>query len=73
MPIQAAAYFTVAEALANVAKYACATRAWVNVDQHGGFLRIEIGGNGAGGADLRPGSGLKELRFATGLPRSTAP
>lgn len=62
MPIEAAAYFTVAEALTNVAKYARATRAWVDVDQHDGCLRVEIGDDGAGGADLRPGSGLQGLR-----------
>ena len=61
-PIEAAAYFTVAEALTNVAKYARATRAWVDVDQRGGYLGVEIGDDGAGGADLRPGSGLQGLR-----------
>ena len=61
-PIEAAAYFTVAEALTNVAKYACATRAWVDVDQRDGYLGVEIGDDGAGGADLRPGSGLQGLR-----------
>jgi signal transduction histidine kinase len=62
MPIEAAAYFTVAEALTNVAKYARANRAWVDVDQRGGYLRVEIGDDGAGGARLRPGSGLQGLR-----------
>jgi PAS domain S-box-containing protein len=61
-PIEAAAYFTVAEALTNVAKYARAKRAWVDVDQRDGYLRLEIGDDGAGGADLRPGSGLQGLR-----------
>lgn len=62
MPIEAAAYFTVAEALTNVAKYARANRAWVEVAQREGYLRIEIGDDGAGGADLQPGSGLQGLR-----------
>jgi PAS domain S-box-containing protein len=62
MPIEAAAYFTVAEALTNVAKYSRASRAWVDVDQHGGYLRVEIGDDGTGGARLRPGSGLQGLR-----------
>ena len=61
-PIEAAAYFTVAEALTNVAKYACANRAWVDIDQREGYLRVEIGDDGAGGADVRPGSGLQGLR-----------
>jgi len=62
MPIEAAAYFVVAEALTNVAKYARATRAWVDVDQRDGYVRVEIGDDGAGGADIRPGSGLQGLR-----------
>ena len=62
IPIEAAAYFTVAEALTNVAKYACANRAWVDIDQREGYLRVEIGDDGAGGADVRPGSGLQGLR-----------
>ena len=62
MPIEAAAYFTVAEALTNVAKYASANQAWVDVNQREGHLRVEIGDDGAGGADIRPGSGLQGLR-----------
>ncbi len=62
MPIEAAAYFTVAEALTNVAKYARASRAWIEVDQGPDCLRVEIGDDGAGGAGLRPGSGLQGLR-----------
>jgi PAS domain S-box-containing protein len=61
-PIEAAAYFTVAEALTNVAKYARASRAWIDVEQRDGCLHVEIGDDGAGGADLRPGSGLQGLR-----------
>ena len=62
MPIEAAAYFTVTEALTNVAKYARANRAWVDIDQREGYLRVEIGDDGTGGADVRPGSGLQGLR-----------
>ena len=62
MPIEAAAYFTVTEALTNVAKYARANRAWVDIDQREGYLRVEIGDDGAGGANVRPGSGLQGLR-----------
>ncbi|HET6869622.1 MAG TPA: PAS domain-containing protein [Solirubrobacteraceae bacterium] len=62
MPIEAAAYFTVAEALTNVAKYARATRAWIDVDQADGCLRVEVGDDGVGGAEVRPGSGLQGLR-----------
>jgi signal transduction histidine kinase len=62
MPIEAAAYFTVAEALTNVARYARATRAWIDVDERDGYLGVEIGDDGMGGADLRPGCGLQGLR-----------
>jgi PAS domain S-box-containing protein len=61
-PVEAAAYFTVAEALTNVAKYARATRAWIDVDECEGCLRVEVGDDGAGGAEIRPGSGLQGLR-----------
>jgi signal transduction histidine kinase len=59
---EAAAYFTVCEALTNVAKYARASRAWVNVEQLDGHLGVEVGDDGAGGADRRAGSGLQGLR-----------
>ncbi|MBV9000985.1 MAG: PAS domain-containing protein [Solirubrobacterales bacterium] len=62
MPIEVTVYFTVAEALTNVAKYAHANRAWVDVDSREGYLRVEVGDDGGGGADLRPGSGLQGLR-----------
>jgi signal transduction histidine kinase len=58
MPIEAAAYFTVCEALTNVAKYAGATRAWVTVERRDGHLDVEVGDDGAVGA----GSGLLGLR-----------
>jgi PAS domain S-box-containing protein len=62
MSVEAAAYFTVCEALTNAAKHARATRAWVNVEQLDGYLGVEVGDDGAGGADLRTGSGLQGLR-----------
>ena len=60
--IEAAAYFTVAEALTNIAKYARARRAWIDVDQRDGYLHVEVGDDGRGGADAQPGSGLQGLR-----------
>ena len=62
MSVEAAAYFTVCEALTNVAKHARATRAWVNVEPLGDDLGVEVGDDGAGGADLSAGSGLQGLR-----------
>jgi PAS domain S-box-containing protein len=60
--VEAAAYFTVSEALTNVARYAHATRAWVDVQQLPGQLDVEVRDDGAGGAHLRPRGGLQGLR-----------
>jgi signal transduction histidine kinase len=50
--IEAVAYFTVSEALANVAKHANATRAEVTVTRAGGLLRIVVTDDGRGGAAI---------------------
>jgi PAS domain S-box-containing protein len=60
--IEATAYFTVCEALTNVAKYANATRAWVTVERRNGHVDVEVGDDGVGGADIDAGSGLQGLR-----------
>jgi PAS domain S-box-containing protein len=62
IPVEAAAYFTVCEALTNVAKYARASRAWVVAERQDGHLDVEVGDDGVGGADLDAGSGLQGLR-----------
>jgi len=59
--IEAAAYYVVAEALANVAKYAQATTATVSIDSDGERLHVEVGDDGVGGADASAGSGLRGL------------
>ena len=56
-----AAYFVISETLANVAKYAQATRAIVRVRGLGDHLSIEVEDDGIGGADPRSGSGLRGL------------
>jgi signal transduction histidine kinase len=60
-PVEAAAYFVVSEALTNVAKYAQATEATVDVRVEGGVAVIEVADDGVGGADLGRGSGLRGL------------
>jgi signal transduction histidine kinase len=60
-PIEAAAYYVVAEALANVAKYAQATSATVSVRMDDERLRVEVADDGVGGADPSAGSGLRGL------------
>jgi signal transduction histidine kinase len=56
--IEAAAYFVVSEALANVAKHAQAAQARVSVQVREGRLEILISDDGRGGADRSHGSGL---------------
>ena len=48
---EAAVYFLVSEALANVAKYARASRVRVNVARTNGKVLVEVDDNGIGGAD----------------------
>jgi signal transduction histidine kinase len=59
--VEAAAYFVVAEALTNVARHARAERAVVRVVRDDGRLRVEVEDDGAGGADVAAGSGLRGL------------
>ena len=56
-PIEAAAYFVVSEALANVAKHAQATRGWVRAALVDGELELVVRDNGVGGASPE-GSGM---------------
>jgi signal transduction histidine kinase len=60
-PIEAAAYFVIAEALTNVVKYAHATSATVRVARDNGCAVVEIADDGIGGADPGRGSGLRGL------------
>jgi signal transduction histidine kinase len=60
-PVELALYFTVAEALTNVAKYARASRATVEVKRIRGRLIVEVADDGVGGADAATGSGLRGL------------
>jgi PAS domain S-box-containing protein len=59
--LEAAAYFVVTEALANVTKHAHATRAQVKVEESDGELLISIEDDGVGGADPDNGTGLRGL------------
>ena len=60
-PIEAAAYFVVAEALTNVTKHAAASRATVRAQQRDGRLIVEIEDDGRAGASLDGGTGLRGL------------
>lgn len=59
--VERAAYFVVAESLANVAKHASATRCEVRVLAEPRGLVVETWDDGAGGARVVPGGGLAGL------------
>ena len=59
--VEAAAYYLVAEALANVAKHSSATRASVSVERDNGRALVAVEDDGRGGADPAHGSGLRGL------------
>ncbi|WP_053225796.1 PAS domain S-box protein [Solirubrobacter soli] len=61
-PVEAAAYFLVAEALTNVVRSAEATRADVHVGREGASLTVTITDDGRGGADPAAGSGLRGMQ-----------
>ena len=60
-PVEAAAYYIVAEALTNAAKHAGAAHVRVDVRLTGGEALVEVSDDGVGGADRRGGSGLRGL------------
>ena len=59
--VEAAIYFTIAEALTNVAKYAQATKAAITIEVEDGTLVAEVTDDGVGGASMAAGSGLRGL------------
>jgi signal transduction histidine kinase len=60
--VEATAYFVIAEALTNVARYAGATHATVTLGGTGAALLVEVRDDGRGGADATAGSGLRGLQ-----------
>jgi signal transduction histidine kinase len=60
-PVETAAYFVAAEALANAAKHSGASRVAVRARRNAGVLELEVEDDGRGGADPS-GSGLTGLR-----------
>ena len=61
-PVETAAYFTVAEALTNIAKHSDASRAQVALRAEDGMLVVTVDDDGRGGARVSPGRGLDGLR-----------
>jgi signal transduction histidine kinase len=60
--VEACAYFVTAEALTNVAKYAHASSASVELTLEDDRLRVQVRDDGVGGADPTSGTGLRGLR-----------
>jgi len=60
-PVEAAAYYIVAEAVTNVAKYADASLVTVAVRPDGDQMVVEVADDGVGGADPASGTGLRGI------------
>ncbi len=60
-PVEATAYFVIAEALANIARHAHATTAHVTARRRDAQLTIQVSDDGIGGAPARGGTGLTGL------------
>jgi PAS domain S-box-containing protein len=60
-PVEASVYFVVSEALTNVVKHAGASAATVRIGAADRVLTVEVSDDGAGGADMRGGTGLSGL------------
>jgi signal transduction histidine kinase len=60
-PVEAAAYYVVAEAITNVGKYARASSARVSISRSNGTATVSVSDDGVGGADPASGSGLRGL------------
>ena len=59
--VEAAVYYLVVEALANVAKHACASTASVQIARQAGWALVEVRDDGIGDADLSGQGGLRGL------------
>jgi signal transduction histidine kinase len=57
-PVEACAYFAVAECLANVGKHSGAANAWITLTHDGERLTAVVGDDGRGGADPGSGTGM---------------
>jgi signal transduction histidine kinase len=61
LEVEVAAYYVIAEGFTNIARYASATEARVDVTAQDGQLQVTVADNGRGGADPAAGSGLRGL------------
>ncbi|MFD8707630.1 histidine kinase [Kitasatospora sp. NPDC059648] len=65
-PVEAAAYFSISELLANAAKHSGAEQVWVDILYRAGFLRITVTDDGVGVADPSRGTGLRGIERRLG-------
>jgi signal transduction histidine kinase len=65
-PVESAAYFAVAEVLANAVKHAGARAVEIRMQHNGGVLRIAVTDDGVGGADPARGTGLRGVERRLG-------
>jgi signal transduction histidine kinase len=61
-PVEAAAYFLVAEALTNAAKHSGASVVSVDVRRANGTVFVDVADDGIGGVDIESGGGLRGLQ-----------
>jgi signal transduction histidine kinase len=64
-PVEATAYFVVAEAITNVARYARASHAVVTLEREDDALSVTVSDDGVGGADPGAGQGCAGCRTAS--------
>ncbi|MFF2045954.1 histidine kinase [Kitasatospora sp. NPDC058170] len=65
-PVEAAAYFSICELLANAAKHSGAEQVWVDILYRAGTLRITVTDDGVGVADPTRGTGLRGIERRLG-------
>ncbi|MFB6891558.1 histidine kinase [Kitasatospora sp. NPDC056327] len=65
-PVEATAYFSVCELLANAAKHSGAEQVWVDILYRAGRLRVTVTDDGGGVADPTRGTGLRGIERRLG-------
>ncbi|WP_308271247.1 histidine kinase [Kitasatospora sp. SUK 42] len=65
-PVEAAAYFSISELLANAAKHSGADQVWVDILYRAGVLRVTVTDDGVGVADPSRGTGLRGIERRLG-------
>ena len=61
-PVEASAYYIVAEAMTNAARHSRASTVTIRTESTGGTLRLLVRDDGIGGADVAAGTGLVGIK-----------